>query len=88
MKKVKQFDLVHVQWYDHNSFSFNVWRSLNEFDDPAPMLVDSVGYVVSETPEVLAIAAHAAFETNNFTGEMMIVKNAIKKIKILSRNKS
>lgn len=82
-KKTKSTgDLIYVEWIDHVTFVNNSWRRIDEIADLEPSIVETVGWVVSETKKKLVVVATRA-EHNDATGEFCIIKGCILKRKRL-----
>jgi hypothetical protein len=52
-----KLDLVVIEWKDHWGRTDGGWKPLNEMDDPEPMVMKSVGWVVKETKECVLLSA-------------------------------
>ena len=69
--------LLYIRWQDHHNFSSAEWRDFEDFDEIKSFTVDSVGWLMNETKTHVALAAHCSFDTEQATGEMMILKKTI-----------
>ena len=80
VKKIKVGDLVYVEWGDHCSFDYNQWRSRSAVEELGVQTLQSVGWVVRNDKECLAIAAHCHGSDGSITGEMSIMRNSVTKL--------
>lgn len=81
--------LLFVRWQDHHTFHENKWRDIDEFEEVPVYEVQSIGWLVKENKNHLIVAAHCAFDVDQITGEMMILKKTIverREIKLEQRN--
>src|SRR5258706_5224881 len=78
----KRFKLYDVTWKDHSVAAQGAsWKSFDEAK-VAPILIYSVGYLVDETDEAIALAQNVG--TNGMVSEVMtILKSCIVKRKEL-----
>lgn len=79
--------LVKIEWLDHVSFTEQIWRDDEEYEDLEPITVISVGQVLKETEDyiVLILCFHKGNDgyKNKYSGDIMILKKCIKSIKEL-----
>ena len=71
--------LVYIKWLDHCSFDANEWHKPEDFKTLEPITVQTVGWVINETPTSLTLVATNGGDTH--TGEMCIIKSCIVKRK-------
>ena len=80
--------LLHIAWYDHFSPSDNGWRSIKDLDEfTTPLLCESVGWLVKETPFLRVIVASRYAPDDNWeplaARAMVVLKKATKKVTVL-----
>jgi len=71
--------LVKIVWLDHCSYSTAQWRELDRISTLEPVKVNSLGYVVKETKDMIIIASHVYHDDDDHggQGEMCIIKKCI-----------
>lgn len=77
---------MHIKWLDHSSFTENVWRTKEEFEDRGPVECDTVGWILEETDQMYVIVStmHLSDEfEDKFCGDMCILKGSVQSVKVL-----
>lgn len=80
--------LMYIEWQDHSSFNESGWRVASDYDELKAQYVKSVGFVIMEDSDMIILgqsmnqAEHEQLE-DQFTGDICILKNCIKKSKEL-----
>jgi len=68
--------MLHVTWRDSCSLGGRVWQRGKEAEDMKPSVVQSVGFLVAETPISLTLAPHVT-DDGDVAGDMCIPKGCI-----------
>lgn len=73
-----EHQLVFVKWHDAKGVS-DTWQFLKDAAEPAPAVMESVGWVIQENDDVIVIAPHMSTDedSSQYCGEMQIPKVAI-----------
>lgn len=81
--------IIYIEWYDHCGYTTTQWRFAREYEDLEPSLCHSIGFVIKETKDYYILAANASDMLNpgvqtGFSGDMLILKDTIKRKKDLT----
>ncbi len=73
---------VYVEWLDHASSEMQ-WNTRETRTLTAPILVSSIGFILEETDDHIVLVMSHTGEEETFFGEILILKNCIKKRRAL-----
>lgn len=86
--------LVEIIWDDaHSNGHSETWAALSEFTKGAdkPVQCKSVGYVVMESKETIAVAASITFDDDGkvgaVSGTLVVPRGMIRSMKVLKKGK-
>ncbi len=66
-----------VKWLDHASFTEQIWRHSEEYDELIPQEITTVGQLLRETDELIILVLCYNPEQKHCSGDIMIMKNSI-----------
>lgn len=83
--KPARYALVHVVWLDPTCLSNGVWVGTKDIRDAKTTMVRSVGWLVLDEPDRLAIAScHIVRGGTTRAGVTLIPRGCIKSIEVLA----
>lgn len=77
IKTVSEYRPVYIVWLDSSGSSYQGWHSIESHNHDVAK-IETVGFVISETEEILSLAMNVS-ENDNMMGDISIPKFAIVK---------
>ncbi len=68
----------YVSWYDHCTYSESSWRDMEEVRELKPLLVNTLGYLISEDELSITLLSSLQDDQDKGLGEFVILKGTIK----------
>ena len=75
---------LYIEWEDSCSVGSRVWTDKEDVTRKGPSLCHSVGFVLKETKDFIALAGHLVGESGDCSGNMVIPRSAVRRLRRLS----
>ena len=74
--------LLMITWHDHYHFAPGTWVDLDGMEDLTPCDVETVGWLIDETPMIYALA-QSITEAVDASGVFVIIKSCVTSVREL-----